>query len=87
MIFEDPPEIDRVRPDGPKHTRIAAALRDRPGEWAIVKTTLTHGAAAAAAHQIKTGRLSAYAPEGSFDAVSRTVEGKHTVYAKYLGAV
>lgn len=76
-----------MRTGGPDHVVIAAALADRPGEWAIVKEAKTQSAANAAAFQIKTGRISSYAPAGTYEAVSRTVDGKHRVYARYVGTV
>jgi hypothetical protein len=69
------------------NTAIAAKLRDRPGEWAHINTYTTPGSAASCAQQINSGRLAAYAPAGSFEAKSRTVDGERRVYARYVGPV
>ncbi|WP_406321007.1 hypothetical protein [Streptomyces sp. NBC_00519] len=72
-----------------KHARIAAQLKAHPRSWGVVRRPATINRAAAAAQAIKSGRLAAYAPAGSFDAVARTItEGtrtEHRVYARYIG--
>lgn len=68
-----------------QHLEAAAALRERPGEWAVIKTTPTSQAARSAATHIRTGLLAAYRPARSFEATSRTVEGEHRVYARFVG--
>lgn len=67
------------------HARAADALRSRPKEWALVKTAGTAQAASAAAHQIKSGRLKAYNPPGTFEATARKVDGEYRVYVRYVG--
>lgn len=85
IVFEEPPASKR----GTKsihHRRIAAVLRDRPGEWARVRTGTTRSSVDACAHQIRTGRLVPYGPARSFEAVARTMEnGQYVVYARYVG--
>lgn len=68
-----------------QHLIAAAALRERPGEWAMIKTTETSSAARSSAAQIRSAVLVAYRPAGSFGATARTVDGEHRVYARYLG--
>ncbi|MFF0744191.1 hypothetical protein ACFYVL_27710 [Streptomyces sp. NPDC004111] len=71
-----------------KHHRAATALRGRPEEWGVVLRSASPAAAASAAQSIRTARLAAYAPAGSFQAIARTIdEGKteHRVYARYVG--
>ncbi|MER6360074.1 hypothetical protein [Kitasatospora sp. NPDC001527] len=68
-----------------KHSRIAAALRARPGEWAVVQRATTIARAASAAQAIRSAKLAAYGPAGLFQAVSRTVDGEHRVYARFVG--
>jgi hypothetical protein len=70
-----------------EHYKAAAALRERPGEWAMVRTAATSNAARSAASQIREGRLTAYRPAGEFDATSRTVGGEFRVYARYVGHI
>lgn len=69
-----------------KHTAIAAELKARPGEWARIETSTSPNAASSMANHISGARLKAYAPAGSFEAVSRTVDGEYRVYARYVGA-
>lgn len=72
-----------------KHARIAADLRQHPRTWGVVRRPTTPTRAASAAQAIRDGRLLAYLPVGSFEAVARTVvEGgvvEHRVYARYVG--
>ncbi|GAU66688.1 hypothetical protein SSP35_03_03360 [Streptomyces sp. NBRC 110611] len=63
----------------------ARQLRERPGEWAVVRRTETSDQAGAAAQAIRDGRLRAYRPTGAFEATARTVVGEHRVYARYVG--
>ncbi|MGW7785982.1 hypothetical protein CFC35_05460 [Streptomyces sp. FBKL.4005] len=85
--FEEPPADARTTKRGHDHFKAAAALREQPGRWALIRTTPTSQAARSAAHQIRDGRINAYLPAGSFDATSRTVDGEFRVYARYIGHV
>ncbi|AUG78072.1 hypothetical protein CFP65_3271 [Kitasatospora sp. MMS16-BH015] len=78
--FLGPPPVAET-----KHTRIARALRGRPSEWAVVQRAASIGRAASAAQAIRSARLHAYEPAGAFQAVARTVQGEHRVYARYVG--
>jgi hypothetical protein len=51
----------------------------------IVKNT--GPSAAKTAHTIRSGVQAPYRPSGSFEAVARTVDGEHRVYARYTGPV
>ncbi|MFI6055526.1 hypothetical protein ACIBCO_36250 [Streptomyces violascens] len=72
-----------------KHARIAADLRQHPGTWGVVRRPASPARAASAAQAIRDGRLLAYLPTGSFEAVARTVVEagvvEHRVYARYVG--
>lgn len=76
-----------------KHTRIADALRQKPRVWGVVRRPASIGRASSAAQAIKSARLAAYAPAGSFEAVACTVlvgkgreqRKEHLVYARYVG--
>lgn len=72
-----------------KHTRIAQELRAHPDVWGVVDRAKTNARAASAAQAIRTAKLHAYEPAGSFEAVSRTVSeagvAEHRVYARYVG--
>lgn len=84
--FEDPPPSSNGGyGDNTDHRAAAAALRERPGDWAFVKVSGTQSSAGTTARHIRTGYLQAYAPRGSFEAASRTVDGEHRVYARYIG--
>lgn len=80
--FRDPPaRLTRGRPVSPKWLAIAEALRARPGEWAYVGNHYTSKAA-----EIKQGRLCAFRPAGSFDAVARNVaNSRGDLYVCYIG--
>lgn len=83
--WEDPPERRRSTSPAQNHKELADALKKRPGTWAHV---LSYGAASTAgsvAQGIRSGRPLAWYPTGSFDAVARTVNGQHRVYAVYKG--
>lgn len=83
LRWEEPPPTrlrrDRIERD---HDAIALALRERPGEWAAIATGSVQTGLVT---QIRTGFVAAYRPAGSFEAVRRTVDGRPTVYARYLG--
>ncbi|MFF7415554.1 hypothetical protein [Streptomyces lydicus] len=83
--FVGPPPKQR----NTKHARIAGELRAHPNVWGVVRKPTSITRAASAAQAIRNGRLNAYAPAGSFEAVARTVtEGgvvEYRVYARYVG--
>ncbi|WP_413800117.1 hypothetical protein [Streptomyces iranensis] len=84
--FVGPPLATNVS----KHHAIAAALKERPGEWAVVQRSVSAAGAGSTAQAIRTAKLAAYAPAGSFEAVSRTVkgengDGEHRIYARFVG--
>lgn len=84
LHFEDPPGEYRSR-QGTDHAAVAAELKAHPGQWAVVSTHPTIQAASTAAGRVKCGFPHAYKPAGAFEAVSRTVDGKHRMYARYTG--
>jgi Tfp pilus assembly protein FimV len=75
-----PPSIDVGR-YATKHVVIAAALRERPGEWAMVSTQ----ASPSAAGYIRHAKGASYAPAGSFEATARKNDKKWDIYARYVG--
>lgn len=83
--WEAPPEalLNRQRRDW---QNVADELRARPGQWAVV----AEGVSASTGTHIRHGRLTAFAPAGSFEARvsgARSDEGKASkVYARYIGA-
>lgn len=87
MQWEDPPEPDRVRTPPTAWTTEAETLRTRPGRWARL-TTYPAGKANAASslvRRINAGELRAFAPEGLYEACSRTGNDGCAVFARYLG--
>ncbi|MFF5471067.1 hypothetical protein [Streptomyces achromogenes] len=89
LKWEEPPARKRHggRPYGTgKHAEIAARLKSRPGQWAVVGTYKSTSIAASMARSIRAGvNMSAYTPAGTFEAKARTVVGEHRVYARYVG--
>lgn len=62
---------------------VAADLKSRPGEWAVVAENPGN---AGLSTRIKDARqMAAFAPAGSFQACHRTVNGVKTIYARYVG--
>lgn len=92
LRFEDPP-TRRAAPGthAPttrrgsvlKHRAIAAALRERPGEWALVGTYCRINSSSTMATRIKMGQLSAYRPAYAYDATARTIDGEYRLYIRY----
>ena len=84
--FEPPPGFARNgKAWSLDHSGIVATLRARPGEWAIVATYSAPGTASSMATSIKSGRLAVYRPGGSFEAITRKVDGEVRVYARFVG--
>ncbi len=66
------------------HELIASRLRGRPGHWALIHTT---SAPSAIPRNITLGRIRAYAPAGTFQAVSRRVGDEFRIYVRFVGEV
>ena len=78
LTWEEPPE-ERGRLAYTDET--VEALRANPGKWARLGPI----GSASVASNIKRGRPVAYQPAGSFDAVSRKINGELILFARYLG--
>ncbi len=64
----------------------AAELKAHKGQWAVLKTFDKPSGAGSLASAVKNGKYAAFAPAGSFEAVSRTTDdGKGCVYVRYVG--
>lgn len=95
ITFEDPPPNGREA--RASHAIVAAQLREKPGQWALVDRRSTARNAASTAYAIAHARgMRHYAPEGAFEAMSRTVHIKnpdgtrrteYRVYSRYVGGV
>lgn len=66
------------------HTRIAAELRETPGEWAPVAAYTTFGSARQMASHVRKGRMTAY-PAGEFEARVDRAHGDNQLYVRYVG--
>lgn len=60
---------------------VAAALRERPGEWAKVEFEGTDSSCRSTASHIKKGVLKSFRPAGAFEA--KTVN--YELWARYVG--
>ena len=80
MKWEDPSVTPR-RYNSSKWRDEARILRANPGRWALLaEYPDTTSSARTLAWQIKSGRLAAFRPGGSFEATSR----QGSVYARFL---
>lgn len=84
VTWQDPPPGPSRGP-GKDHFIIGQELRKKPTAWANIGSYGTINAAYAAASRIRTGGYPAYRPAGAFEAVKRTVNGAHCVFARYMG--
>lgn len=84
LRWEAPPPARRRRVSevAADHDAIAAALRARPGRWAVIASGSVQTGLVA---QIRRGAMPAYQPTGAYEAVRRTVEGRVVVYARFVG--
>lgn len=87
--FSGPPPAAHT--SNSRHARVVVQLVNNPRKWAVIGRYGSAGSARSTALNIRTGRLAAYAPAGSFDAAARTVItngiAEHRVYARYIGGV
>lgn len=83
LVWENPPE---KTPTG-QYADIAAALRDHPSRWALIKTFPTAQAKRGWTFSgaIRTGKLVDFRG-GGFEAKARSVDGQVRVYARFVGA-
>jgi hypothetical protein len=80
--WEDPPE---PAARGRRHTlawaEVAAELRARPGEWAVVYEGASNNALP---DRIKAGKAG-FTPAGAFEATLRGAGRAQATYARYVG--
>lgn len=82
--WEDPPADARRNDWAP----IAAELRAHPMKWAMIAARKTIGPASDISEKVKGARPTSpkfFQPPGSFEAVTRKVDGEYRVYARYVG--
>lgn len=82
--WEDPPTAKPIGRHGVTlaNELIASQLRRHPGEWALIAEN--PGNSSLAGH-IKSAAIAAFRPAGSYEAVTRTVEGVVRIYARHVG--
>lgn len=80
LTWEEPPPAARRSFIG-----VGDALRARPGEWARIAEYTGRPKAAMLASRIRKGQARYWEPAGSFEAVYRTVDDVHFVYARHVG--
>ena len=73
---DGPPALDHADRDEIDHVHLAGRLRSRPGVWAELE-----GVSGMYAHSIRAGRIAAYRPGGSFEALGQG----GVLYARYVG--
>jgi hypothetical protein len=80
--FQDPPPA-KTGPHAGGWFQIAAELKARPGEWAIVRENVTSNIST----YIRRGGSAAFVPAGSFEATARRngTPGRVDIYARYVG--
>lgn len=82
--FQDPPRSKTGSDATARHEDIAAQLKDRPGEWALILENVSPSAAG----NIRRGMTRAYRPAGSFETAARkSAGGKADIWARYVGEV
>lgn len=86
VTWQEPPADDgRAKGREPKYLDIAAALRERPGDWALIAEETW----ATMANQIRSGGLVAFRPRGAFEARPVAIDGKPAsraqIFARFVG--
>lgn len=83
--WETPPAPRRGR-EVQDHSAFAETLRSRPSQWARDPRVFpSKSTAYTAAASICHGRAKAFRPAGTFEAVTRTIDGESVVYARFVG--
>lgn len=85
VTWEDPPLTARGGSANSNHGAIAKALKDNPGAWARIGTYASPGSCGSMVVYVKKGLAKAYEPAGTFEAVSRSMDGQYHLFARYVG--
>ena len=84
LYFKTPQALAHVLRAPGELVAFADQLRQHPGQWAVHPTEYGFPQSAAnSASDIRKGRTAAFG--AGFDAVSRLVDGKPTVYVRFVG--
>lgn len=80
LVWEEPPNKNH-RPG--KYAAIAAALRERPGQWAVIRTYPAEQSKRGwgFANTIREGKLVDF--RHGFESCARTVDGQVRVYVRF----
>lgn len=82
IVWEDPPPHNRVSGHSIWLRRLTPLI-EHPNRWARVAAFDSQSGAGSAAGHLKRGVLKS--PPGRWEFVSRGIDGKFYVYARYLG--
>ena len=86
ITWQDPPAPANGPGSGGSMQQFAEALKENPGEWALDPTGPFKNQPNVS--NINGGRLKAFLPAGSFEAVGRKREdGQSDRYVRYVGEV
>lgn len=85
--FVEPPAPTPWRQSTSHWRNVSAALRQKPGAWALVYATQVEGTARTYANKIRKGLMPGLGgARGEFESVSRSDrQGNYIVYARYIG--
>ncbi len=81
LHFEPLPALRKTKT--PWHD-VAEQLKERPGEWAVVKVYTSRSQASTDAKRLRDGAFKPFRPAGTFDAWARVVDGEFRVYARFI---
>lgn len=80
ITWETPPPSRAGRPAQYKH--IFRTLAEHPGEWARVKIPVKDSHLSSFANNVNGGRVKGSEPKGTYEACTRTVDGKTSLYIR-----
>lgn len=84
LVWENPPE--RATPG--KYAAVAEALKERPGQWAIVRTITgtSKKTGWSFSNGVNAGKYADFRhdDDGRFEGRCRTIDGQCRVYVRYL---
>lgn len=66
------------------HQHAAQQARDLPGQWVLVGTYPSTASAVGAASHVRSGRIAAYQPAGSFEARTELTDDGTDLHARLL---
>lgn len=85
LRWEDPPPPARRGSDHLDRARartVATQLRERPGQWAVIAAGVPNRSLIT---RIRSEGGPTWRPPGAWEAVCRVIDGRMTIYARYVG--